>query len=213
MATTVPFEPQETSLSAATLALLDGGLVVFRTDTLYGVSADPRQALGMERLRSLKGRDHSRGFVSLADSLERVRECSAGFSPKMMEFASRFWPGPLTLVLSAGPRLPAGCIQDDDSWAARVPEDAWCRDLARRLGGVLPSSSANLPGFPPARDAAEAGEALGEALHLVVDRGEVPGNTPASALVDLRGSEPRVLRAGSLELTSWLREWGAAGQS
>ncbi len=213
MAEVIPLDPSEASLARSRRALMDGQLVAFRTDTLYGVSADARNPTAMARLRDLKGRDAGRGFVSLADSFERALQFSAGFPDGARDLAAHFWPGPVTLILRASETLPEGCRQDDGSWAVRVPRAAWCRALAAALGGVIPSSSANLPGSPPARGAAEAAEGLGFAVSLVVDGGVVPADAPASALVDLRGDEALVIRPGGGQVDAWLRSRGSGGQS
>src|SRR5262249_34864509 len=112
------------------------------------------------------------------------------------------WPGPVTLVLPAGKAVPRALIASDGSWAVRVPDNPWCRALASAVGGVLPSSSANLPGSPPCRNAGEVEEELSRWVALVVEGGAVPADTPASALADAREWPPELLRGSHPVLDS-----------
>jgi L-threonylcarbamoyladenylate synthase len=205
MARVLPVEPQAASLREAVTALRAGALIAFRTDTLYGVTASSGDPGAVARLRALKGRGAGGGFVSLAGDLDAAFELTGPSPGWVRELARECWPGPVTLVLPAGGRLPEGLRADDGSWAVRVPADPWCRDLARQMGVPLPSTSANRPGAAPARSAAEVVEQLGAELDLVVDGGEVPAGAPPSALVDVRGGQPRLLRGECPGLLDFVR--------
>ncbi|MBI5835881.1 MAG: L-threonylcarbamoyladenylate synthase [Candidatus Eisenbacteria bacterium] len=200
----IPVEPAEASVQEAVATLRAGGLVAFRTDTLYGISADPAHAGAMARLRALKSRATG-GFVSLASDVAMALAASSGIDPRVTRLVTQCWPGPVTLVLAAGESLAPGLRSPDGSWAVRVPDQPWCRCLVSRLGAPLPSTSANLPGRPPVRAATDLAADLGDDLDLAVDGGGVPAETPASALVDARAWPPRLLRGGGPELAAMLR--------
>jgi L-threonylcarbamoyladenylate synthase len=201
----LPLEPFEASLGEALDVLRAGGLIAFRTDTLYGITASPRSERGMTRLRALKSRDASGAFVSLADSAASAFALSGVAPGWTRELAESCWPGPVSMVLAVGDVLPPSLWSPEGSWAVRVPAHPWCRALARGLGAPLPSSSANRPGQPPARSAAEAVAQLGESLDLVIDGGPVSADTPPSALVDCRAWPPRLLRGEFPALAKFVR--------
>jgi L-threonylcarbamoyladenylate synthase len=205
MTRVLPSEPFAVSLREAAAALVAGGLAAFRTDTLYGVSASPMHSGGLARLRALKLRETDGAFVSLAATVEAAFEWSGPAPAWARELAEQCWPGPVTLVLPAGERVPRGVRAPDGSWAVRVPNHRWCRALSAGLGAPLPSTSANLPGARPARSAGEVLEQLGAWCELVVDGGEVPAPARASALVDARSWPPRLLRGDLPALAAFVR--------
>ncbi len=184
-------------------------MVAFRTDTVYGVSCHWGSAPGLQRLRDLKGAPHERPFVSLCSDRGLVLSLvpsDFNLRPILELVSESAWPGPLTLVLPAGAGVPDGAVGPGETWAVRVPGDPWCRDLAQRMGGVVPSTSANPPGVQPGVTASEVQELLGEYVDLVVDGGRVPAGSEASTMVDLSGSQPRLVR-GSQPLPgvlSWI---------
>ncbi len=204
MSRVVPREPSAESLARAAGCLLSGGVAAFRTDTLYGLSAAWSSAAGLARLRAIKGEE--RPFLSLAADAATAWRWSGPVEPWVRAVADRFWPGPVTLVLPAGPKAPAGARAPDGSWAVRVPDEPWCRELAARVGGALPSTSANRPGGSAARTVGEVQARLGDTVDLVVDGGPVPQAQPASALVDCRGGGPVLLRGGPAHLVEFLHK-------
>jgi L-threonylcarbamoyladenylate synthase len=203
-------QPFADSLRESIAVLRAGGLVAFRTDTLYGVSASPLHEGGMARLRALKSREADGGFVSLAAGIAAAFECSGAAPAWARELAGECWPGPVTLVLPAGERLPGGLRSRDGSWAVRVPDHEWCRALAADMATPLPSTSANLSGRLPARNAGEVMAQLGGDCDLVLDGGEVPAQVGASALLDVRAWPPRLLRGDLPGLEAFVRARGPA---
>jgi L-threonylcarbamoyladenylate synthase len=111
----------------------------------------------------------------------------------------RFWPGPLTLVFKALPAVMPELTGGTGSIGLRVPGDSFSRDLVRFLGSALTGTSANISGGPSPRTAAEAAGAIGGMVDLILDGGMTAGGKP-STVVDARGTEPVVIRAGVLTL-------------
>jgi len=183
--------------------LKQGHLVVFPTDTLYGIGADAFNATAVLRLYQVKQRPRAKGIpVLLADhdDLAQVVERVPAFARALI---AQFWPGPLTLVLPKNARLP-GIISPDDSVAVRIPGSETTRALIRGAGGAVATSSANRSGQPPARDGAQALQELGGLVAAVLDDGPSPGRQ-ASTIVDCTGDLPRILRRGPIpaEALQW----------
>ncbi|MFQ5400816.1 MAG: L-threonylcarbamoyladenylate synthase [Anaerolineae bacterium] len=186
--------------------LKQGQLVVFPTDTLYGIGADAFNPAAVLRLYQVKQRPRAKGIpILLADpeDLTQVVERVPAFARTLI---AQFWPGPLTLVLPRSARLP-GIISPDDSVAVRIPGSETTRALIRAAGGAVATSSANRSGQPPARDGTQALRELGGLVAAVLDDGPSPGQL-ASTIVDCTGDLPRILRRGPIPAEAL--QWTAA---
>ncbi len=194
-----PTDPDPRILAAAADVLSHGGLVVFPTDTLYGLAADPRDAAAVERVFRLKGRSTTEALPLIAASLEQVDRSLGLLSGRTRRLAERFWPGPLTLVVEAGTRIVPAVLGDADAVAIRVPDHAVARGLSEGLGFPIVSTSANRSGRPAPSAADVAAEEIGDAVDMVIDAGPVAGGEP-STIVDARGDGVRLIRAGAISL-------------
>ena len=180
--------------------VLNGGLVAFRTDTFYGLGADPLNRLAVERLRTIKGRDEGKPILLLiADIRDLDRLVSA--KPPLFELLSKqFWPGPLTIVLPANVDLPDDVTAGTDSVGLRLPDDAVARALVRVCGGRLTATSANPSGQAPATSAAQVQEYFPRGIDLIIDGGSVTATAP-STVVDITCEAPRIIREGVVSRT------------
>jgi len=187
------------ALREAAAVLARGGIVAHPTETLYGLAADPWNESALRRLVGLKGRDAGKGLILIAADRAQVRGLVAAGTPPLWErLASRFWPGPLTMILPAGESTPAGVLGPGGGVAIRISSDALATRLVAAAGRPLTSTSANLGGRPPATSAAGVVAALGDGVDLVLDGGPREASEP-STLVDLLGPAPRVLREGPIK--------------
>lgn len=194
---TRPDRDRAVSLAAAVAALREGAIVAYPTDTLYGLAIDPRQAAAVARLVALKGRPAGTGFPLVAADLTQVESCLGRLPALGRRLADRFWPGPLTLVVTADQHLPAGVAAADGSLAVRVPRAAVARSLARECGHPITATSANRAGVIPAATLGEVTQALGAAVSMVLDSPRALTGAP-STIVDVRGVRPLLLRAGAV---------------
>lgn len=210
-ATTEVLPDGDEARSRAAEVVRRGRLLAFRTDTFYGVGADPFNPAALRRIDELKGREGKPILVLVSDRAwaERLTE-SRG--PAFDFLGERFWPGPLTLVLRADTRLPEELTAGTGTVGVRYPADeAVCR-FVEACGGVLTATSANRAGRPPARSAGEALAAFPSGLDLIVDAGETEAEKP-STVVDISGGAARLIREGVLawrEIRQALAEAGLA---
>lgn len=191
------------AIGRAVQVLRDGGIVAFPTDTLYGLAVDPRSPAAVQKLFELKGREAGHAVPLIAVDLEQA-EGVAVFDDCSRRLAEEFWPGPLSLVLSARPGLVSDVQAPDGSVALRVPASEVARALARGLGFCITATSANVTGHPPTSSPAVVIEAFGDRIDLVLEAGESPGGAP-STIVDARGPAPRLVRAGAIAWERVLR--------
>ena len=182
-----------------------GGIVCIPTDTAYGLAVDPHQVDAVERLNHLKGRASDNPILLLIDSIEMI-ETVAILDPKFKSVADQFWPGPITIVTSAKPSLPAGITAGTGSVGVRWPAAAFPLALLRAFGKPVTATSANRSGKSVVRTADEAIEELGIGLDAVVDGGPLT-SLRTSTVLDLTSDPPEVLREGQIsfnELSAFL---------
>jgi len=174
-----------------------GGVIAFRTDTFYGLGADPFSRSAVQRIKQLKGREASKPIliiISDADQIERfISERSRAFDL----LAERFWPGALTLIGRAALEVPDEVTAHTGTIGIRLPGDDNVRALVRVCGGALTATSANPAGAEPARAAAEVASYFGATVDLIIDGGEARVGLP-STVVDTEGLEPKLIREGAI---------------
>jgi L-threonylcarbamoyladenylate synthase len=191
-------EEREEAVAAASLAVQRGDLVVIPTDTVYGIGADAFDADAVRALLAAKGRGREMPppvLVSAATTVDALASELPGYARALIE---EFWPGPLTLVCRQQPSLQWDLGDTRGTVAVRMPDHPVALAVLERTG-PLAVSSANKTGRPAATDADEALEMLGDDVAVVVDAGESPGGE-ASTIIDVTGSQGRVLRRGALSL-------------
>jgi L-threonylcarbamoyladenylate synthase len=174
-----------------------GELIVFPTDTVYGVGCDPFNVRAINAIYEAKGRERQKAIPLLLSGADQLGAVSSELSEAAKLLASRFWPGALTLVVPQSANLPAE-LGGGDTIAVRVPDHAELRGFIAACGGLLAATSANQSGQQDAVNAQQAADYLGEHVAIIIDGGETPGNVP-STVVDCTSGPPRILRAGALD--------------
>ena len=188
----------ENALEPAAAALKRGELVILPTDTLYALACQAGHAEAPQRVRVAKGRDGGKPLPLVAGEAAQLEALCGPLPATAKTLIDRFWPGPLTLVLSAAPAVSDAITSGGGTVAVRVPAHDFLRRLCRRVGPLV-STSANRSGRPAPRTCAEALAEVGESVTLAVDAG--PGRAQLSTIVDVTGTAPKLLRAGAI---AWL---------
>ena len=160
-----------------------GGVIAFRTDTFYGLGADPFNAYAVRKIRKLKGREEGKPILILISDLKQLDRFVA-YSKFFRTIADEHWPAPLTLVGVARPELPDELTAGTNTIGLRLPDDADVRALVRVCGGALTATSANVSGDEPASTAAEVANYFPTGIDLIIDGGDAAA-THASTVVDL----------------------------
>jgi L-threonylcarbamoyladenylate synthase len=203
-------DSDETRARAARIVTA-GGVIAFRTDTFYGLGADPFNREAISRINSLKGRDGvgKPVLVVISDRAEAERFILEN-SPLFNSVSERHWPGALTIVVKASAEVSDELTAGSRTIGLRLPDDAEVRALIRACGGALTATSANLAGEPPARTAKEVTNAFPSTLDLIVDGGAATGDKPSTVL-DLSRGHVRLIREGAIsrsQLQETLRALG-----
>ena len=175
----------------AVRTLRDGGIIAYPTESVYGIGCDPWSRTGVARVIDVKHRPARKGCILIAADPHQLRSLVDLESPGLDRFASRHWPGPVTLVAPARRGAPAWLVNVDGTLATRVTSHPVARDLCARFGGPLVSTSANRSGRPPARDVLRARFAFGTEIDWYV-AGRVGGLEAPTRIIDIR--DGRIIR-------------------
>jgi len=171
-----------------------GGVIAFRTDTFYGLGADPFNPKAVQRIGEQKGGERKPILIVISDRAE-VDRFVVKQSRAFTLAADAFWPGPLTLVGLASAPLPQELTAATGTIGVRLPDDDSVRALVRLCGGALTGTSANLSGRPPAESAQQVQGFFGESIDLVIDSGTTQ-TSQASTVLDVSRPVPKIIREG-----------------
>jgi L-threonylcarbamoyladenylate synthase len=201
--TVLPFlsaDQRRAAVPAVRRHLGRGGLLAYPTETVYGLGSRAREA-DVAALSALKGRAAGKPFLLLVASRQMAERAGLVFSPAANALAEAFWPGPLTLILPGGGRLPASLCGPEGGFAVRWTSHAGIAWLIGELDEPLTSTSANRPGGPTAPGVGAIQDLFADATDdgtLLILDGGVLGNVPPSTIVDCTGQTPRMVREGAL---------------
>jgi L-threonylcarbamoyladenylate synthase len=186
--------------------LLEGGVIVFPTDTVYGLAASLHRPDQLDRIYRIKGRDEQKPLPILVASSEDALNWTIGLSEEQALLLDQYWPGPLTLVVPAGPNVPKHARAVDGTVGLRSPNHPLALEIIARCGGAIACTSANRSGGPAAVTAQEAAAALGSDVDVILDGGATPGGV-SSTVVGFDGDELRLFREGPIALEHLQAAW------
>lgn len=189
--------PQADALRYAAELINRGEVVGIPTDTFYGLAADPFNLAAVEQIYRVKGRPETRALPILVNCVEQAVALSRELPDHFVALAKRFWPGALTLLVDASHLLPLKVTANTGRVALRWPKSSVACGIIAHAETPITGTSANVSGFPACSNAEQLIKQLGNRLPLVLDSGET-GATLASTIVDLHGSEWKILREGSV---------------
>ncbi len=171
-------------------------MIVYPTDTVYGLGCDPFDRVAVQRLFEAKRRE-ARPMPILCAGVESAKEL-VEMDQNARKLALDYWPGPLTIVAPLKKTLPFPLHQGTGTLAVRVPASSLCIRLIQACGGLLTGTSANISGAPSSRTANEALRQLGDSVDLVLDGGRLEG--PESTVVRAVEGRVEVLRQGPVRV-------------
>ena len=183
------------TVAAAVESLAAGELIVFPTDTVYGIACRADDARAVERLFAAKRRPLNKPLPLLLPQAEALAEVATDLDAEIWSLARRFWPGPLTLVVRKAASVSDLVTAGQPTVGVRVPDMTLTRAILDRCPFPVATTSANLSDEDPACAVDELPRELLSAVSLVVDAGRCPGMTP-STVVDMTVRPAKVLRAG-----------------
>jgi L-threonylcarbamoyladenylate synthase len=194
-----PDEPEPALIQLVAQSIEAGNCVALPTDTFYGLAVDPVNLHAVDRIYDIKNRARHKPLslliADVAQAYALARNCDNAFD----RLAERFWPGPLTIIVKAGSKLPLRVTANTGNVALRVPEAAIARAIVEHLGLPITATSANLHGQPECTSALSVFDQLGDMIPLIVDGGPT-ARTVATTIVDLSAGDNSwsIIREGAI---------------
>ena len=189
--------PEPERIARAAALIRAGEVVGIPTDTVYGLASDAFNGAAAEKVFALKQRAATAPLLLLVNSMEMARSCAASLPEMFVRLAEKFWPGPLTIVVPASPRIPAQVTAGLGTVGIRFPQSPIALALIAAAGVPITASSANRSRQPECRSAEDVKEAIGGGLKLILDGG-ASGAGAASTVVSVVDGTVKVLREGAI---------------
>ncbi|MGB6032303.1 MAG: L-threonylcarbamoyladenylate synthase [Bacteroidota bacterium] len=189
--------PEDRPLVLAAEVIQAGGVVVYPTDTLYGLGADALNPSAGNRVHMAKRRKDRKPLLILIPDRDSISLVCRETTPAARALMEAFWPGPLTLVLPASHGVPEEVTQGTGTVGVRIPSSSLCTRLMRLAGTPIVSTSANLSGEAPYQSMDEIENALRPYVDLMLDAGNLKESKP-STVVDATTDVPSLLREGAI---------------
>ena len=183
--------------SRAVDALKRGEVIVFPTETFYGLGADAFNETAVEQVVCLKGRNPENPIPIIVADREMLMEVVKDIPPMAQSLMDRFWPGPLTLILPAKNNIPAPLLNRTGGIGVRVSGHPLATRLARELGRPLTATSANPSGKEPARSIEEAMSYFSSRIEIFLDGGRLNGKK-GSTVVEILQGQLKIIREGEI---------------
>ncbi len=184
----------DTAIARAAEVLTQGGLIIYPTDTLYGIGADAFSDSAVDALYALKGREPGKPTHCIMSDLEMAARYAV-VDDAVRSVAEKYLPGPLTLILRKKLGVEGGIARGMETIGIRIPENRLCQELARAFGRPITTPSANKAGIEPKLEFENVIADLD--ADLAIDAGPAPRSKP-STVIDLSSGTPIVLREGAI---------------
>ena len=192
------------AIPTAKRVIRDHGIIVFPTDTIYGIAADVFSPIGINKIYQVKQRPKDKALPVLIGDLSHLESLILPISEKANRITKAYWPGPLTLVLLKGPNVPPE-LSPYPTIGIRMPDLRFTLQLLQETG-PLATTSANLSGSANPITVQDVIEQLDGQIDLILDGGPTPGST-ASTVIDVTGPEIKILRQGSTKIEDLENLW------
>jgi tRNA threonylcarbamoyl adenosine modification protein (Sua5/YciO/YrdC/YwlC family) len=194
-----PDEPEPHLIAEVVSSLNSGHVIALPTDTFYGLAVDPVNLRAVDQIYELKTRARHKPLSLLIGDVSQAYELARDIDTAFDLLAERFWPGPLTLIVKAGSKLPLRVTANTGNVAIRVPDSTLCREVVKALGLPITATSANLQGMPECSYAGCVREQFGDKIQMIVDGGPTTRSV-GTTIVDLSGggNSWMILREGAI---------------
>lgn len=186
--------------------LSHAGVILYPTDTLYGLGADAFSDAAVDKVYDIKGRDINKPIHAVFANVDMIEEY-AQINDIGHALIEAFLPGPITIVFRKKPGIETGIARMIDTIGVRIPDNMFCVETAQAFGKPYTTTSANMAGFVTGRTTQEILEQFGEKkalIDLVVDAGELPQRKP-STVVDVSSGKLVILREGAISKSEILK--------
>ncbi len=184
-------------IQTAAKTIKEGGIIIFPTDTFYGIGSDPFNKVAVSRVFALKQRVSIKPLLVIIHDLSVVDELVAGKPPLFEDFTKKFWPGPLTVSMPANKKVPDITTAYSGRVGMRIPNNDIPLKIAEELGGPLTATSANISGEGHIADPEEVKEIFDGKVDMIINAGVLKAKAP-STLIDIFDDGYKIIREGAI---------------
>ena len=195
-----PFNIDKDKTKRIASVLKKNGVIVYPTDTFYGLGGNCFSEDVIRKVYLLKKRDPSKPLSVVVSNIDMLDHIAVDLTDLFEAVSAQFWPGPLTLVLRAAPHLPHELLGGKGDIAVRWPDHVWLQEMIEEAGFPLIATSANLAGEKEIRDPEDAKQVFQGEVDIIIDGGRTPGGLP-STILDLSRENPKILREGAVPIS------------
>lgn len=183
------------TIKEAAQVIREGGLVGFPTETVYGLGANALCETAVKKIFVAKGRPQDNPLIVHVDSFQMMLPLVKGFDEHAKKLATRFWPGPLTIIMKRSSKIPDVVSAGLSTVAIRMPSDPIANALIREAGVPIAAPSANLSGSPSPTSAKHVICDLSGRVDMIINSHNCDVGVE-STVISLAGEKPRLLRPG-----------------
>ena len=190
-------KPQLELLRNVAEIIISDGVIGYPTETVYGLGANALSDIAVEKVFELKGRERNKPILIICSDIEQVKSLVSSFPAYAEMLAAAFWPGALTMVLRADPRLSRLLLGGGNQIGIRIPGNNICLELLKICGVPITSTSANISGQKNPISALEVRENFGNKLDLIIDGGNSQSRIPSTVVV-VEKDTVKIIREGAI---------------
>lgn len=187
----------EEIITRAAEIIKKGGIIIFPTDTIYGLMAQAFDPQVVKKVFRLKGRESEKAMPVLIQSKRQLYQLVRKIPSQASTLIKQFWPGPLTIVFKAKKTVPDIICGEKKSIGVRLPDSSWTRALIKKCKSPLIATSVNPSGYPSSIRIEEIPESIKDKVDLIIDVGPSAMKLP-STVIDMTLTPPKVLREGAI---------------
>ena len=197
----IVFKENNIDFEALKNILRNDGIIIYPTDTVYGVGASIDSLKGIENIYTAKERNFKSPLIALLSKIEyidRIAIIDENKRELVKKLAEKFWPGALTIILNKKSNVPDIMVPGGKTVGVRIPALKLAQDIIEGAGGILPTTSANISGEKTPRSYEELDEKFKERVDIIIDGGKTPLGVE-STIIDLTKDVPVILREGAIK--------------
>lgn len=190
--------PESEKIEKIVEALKNGAIMVYPTDTIYGLGCDIFKKQAIEKIYQLKKRERKKPLSIICAGIKEVAKYAIiqDYAYRLMK---KYLPGPYTFILKAKNEMPKTFLSKNRTVGIRIPDNKVCLEIAQKLGNPIITTSLNVSGEEVMTDPKELSKELQNKIDIIIDNGPLPKE--ASSVIDLSGDKPIILRPGKGDLT------------
>ena len=194
-----PKAPEPELIDQAAQYVLQGEVVVYPTETIYGLGADVLNRKAVKKIYELKQRDYGLPIALLVADIAMLKEYTTEIPERAFALIRRFWPGPLTILFEVNSKMPKGLVTNTNKIGVRISSHPVAAALVAKVGRPITTTSANLSDYPPSLNARHVQKFFGEKISCILNGGECEPSR-GSTVVDVTDESMRIIRAGSVSI-------------